>query len=197
MDIERSICVVDNVANGFDVYRLDTGGFLRTLEVGKPTKTYAKGVVFANVSNAIIAGSDHGRVYIFDRKSGLVLAKIKHSRAGGVETISVRAFLEKCFTNLWGLQAHDDVDGSVLIASASIRDSFGECPIRVWKWTPPKKRQSPGSLIWSIWVMIEWTVRILTACAVVAYAYEKTGKVRGECIAGVCNSDIPQAILVG
>ncbi|KJA19787.1 hypothetical protein HYPSUDRAFT_204366 [Hypholoma sublateritium FD-334 SS-4] len=160
VDIERRICVVDNVATGFDIHKLDTGGFLRTLEVGKPTKTYAKGVVFANASNAVIAGSDHGRVYIFDRKSGHILKRIKHSRTGGAETIS----------------AYDNVDGSVLIASASIRDSFGECPIRVWKWTPSKKRQSAGSLIWSIWVMIEWAVRILTACAVVAYAYEKTGK---------------------
>ncbi|KJA13417.1 hypothetical protein HYPSUDRAFT_209558 [Hypholoma sublateritium FD-334 SS-4] len=141
VDIERSICVVDNVANGFDIYRLDTGGFLRTLEVGKPTKTYAKGVVFANLSNAIIAGSDHGRIYIFDRKSGLVLAKIKHSRTGGVETIS----------------AHDNVDGSVLIASASItarsenaRYVFGNGPHR-----------RSGKVL---------------EVSYVAYAYEKTGK---------------------
>ena len=102
MDVERGICVIDNVSDGFDIHRLDrdNGTFIRTLEVGKPTKTYAKGVVFANGSHAVIAGSDHGRVYIFDRKSGLLLTKIKHSKTGGVETISVCHFLYKYFLNL-------------------------------------------------------------------------------------------------
>ncbi|KJA13352.1 hypothetical protein HYPSUDRAFT_59954 [Hypholoma sublateritium FD-334 SS-4] len=162
VDIGRNICVIDNVANGFDIHRLDrdAGTFVRTLEVGKPTKTYAKGVVFANESHAVIAGSDHGRVYIFDRKSGLILAKIKHSKMGGVETIS----------------AHDNPDGSVLIASASIQDPSGVCPIRLWTWTPSKKRQSAGSLIWSIWATIEWVIRILTVCAAIACAYDVAGK---------------------
>lgn len=41
--------------------------------------------------------------------------------------------------------------------------------------------------------MIEWAVRILTACAMVAYAYEKTGKVRGvECTASVCKLTFPK-----
>lgn len=89
VDIERNICVVDNVARGFDIYALDTGSFIRTLEVGLLTKTYGKGVVFANRSQAVIAGSDHGQVYIFDRKAGTVLMKLKRSKSGGVETVTV------------------------------------------------------------------------------------------------------------
>ncbi len=95
MDEDRSLIVIDNVANGFDIYGLEqsTKGskfkFVRTLEVGKPSKTYAKSVVFANGSQAVIAGSDHGKVYIFDRKSGRVLKKITHANSGGVETVSV------------------------------------------------------------------------------------------------------------
>lgn len=83
VDIERNICVVDNVARGFNIYTLDTGSFVRTLEVGLPTKTYGKGIVFANGFRAVVAGSDHGQVYIFNHKSGAVLKKIYHSKSGG------------------------------------------------------------------------------------------------------------------
>lgn len=91
MDTERSLIAVDNVATGFDLYKIVNGDkkFVRTLEVGKPSKTYAKSVVFGNGSRAVVAGSDHGKVYIFDRMSGVVLKKITHSKNGGVETVSV------------------------------------------------------------------------------------------------------------
>lgn len=91
MDTERSLIAVDNVATGFDLYKIVNGDkkFVRTLEVGKPSKTYAKSVIFGNGSRAVITGSDHGKVYIFDRGSGCVLKKISHSKNGGVETVSV------------------------------------------------------------------------------------------------------------
>ncbi len=95
MDEDRSLIAIDNVASGFDLYGLEQSSqgakfkFIRTLEVGKPSKTYAKSVVFANGSQAVVTGSDHGKVYIFDRRSGRVIKKITHSKSGGVETVSV------------------------------------------------------------------------------------------------------------
>lgn len=99
MDAERSIIVVDNVATGFDLYKIVNGEkkFVRTLEVGKPSKTYAKSVVFGNGSRAVITGSDHRKVYIFDRVSGCVLKKMAHSKGGGVETVSVSYFFHSGF----------------------------------------------------------------------------------------------------
>ena len=86
---EHRICVIDNVSNGFDVYRLDSGQFVRTLVTREPIKTYPKGVAFANNCQAIIGGSDHGYVYIFERKSGIILGKLAHARNDGVQTITV------------------------------------------------------------------------------------------------------------
>lgn len=89
MDLEHNICVVDNVGNGFDLYKLDSGHFVRTFLTREPVKTYPKGVAFANNCRAVIAGSDHGRVYIFDRKTGRNIKTIKHGKEGGVQIIGV------------------------------------------------------------------------------------------------------------
>ncbi|KDR78697.1 hypothetical protein GALMADRAFT_137715 [Galerina marginata CBS 339.88] len=89
VDLERRLCVIDNVGNGFDIYKVDTGSFVRTLSTGDPLKTHPKGVAFVDRSHAIVGGSDHGQVYVFDRKTGKVLRKLKHSRQGGAETIAV------------------------------------------------------------------------------------------------------------
>jgi len=83
------ICVVDNVGNGFDLYKMDSGLFVRTLPTKAPIRTYPRGVAFADNTQAVIGGSDHGQVYIFDRRSGKVLERLKHSRTGGVETLAV------------------------------------------------------------------------------------------------------------
>ena len=82
--------MIDNVSNGFDIYRLDSGQFVRTLVTREPIRTYPKGVAFANKCQAIIGGSDHGCVYIFERKSGCLLEKLTHARNDGVQTIEVR-----------------------------------------------------------------------------------------------------------
>jgi hypothetical protein len=89
VSLEHRICVIDNVSNGFDIYRLDSGQFVRTLVTREPIRTYPKGVAFANNCQAIIGGSDHGYVYIFERKSGRLLGKLAHARNDGVQTIEV------------------------------------------------------------------------------------------------------------
>lgn len=181
MDIDRKQCVIDNVNVGFDIYEIDTGDFVRALEVGKPFKTFGKGVAFANGNNAVIGGSDHGMVYIFDRESGTILKKIRHSKTGGVETIAVRNFFlsldseHRWLTpiHLLLLQVYDADGGSVLIATASVSDVFGSsCPIYLWRWVPAKKRGKSRSSRWSIWDAMQWTCQILVACAAMAYMYE-------------------------
>jgi hypothetical protein len=83
---------MDNVSNGFDIYKLECGTFVKTLVTKEAVKTYPKGVAFADKSRLVIGGSDPGLVYIFERKTGRVLKKLKHTRGGGVETIGVRIF---------------------------------------------------------------------------------------------------------
>ena len=95
MNLEHRICVIDNVSNGFDIYRLDSGQFVRMLVTREPIRTYPKGVAFANNGQVIIGGSDHGYVYIFERRSGCLLGKLAHARNDGVQTIEVRITISK------------------------------------------------------------------------------------------------------
>jgi hypothetical protein len=87
--MERRLCVIDNVNNGFDIYKIDSGNFVRTLVTRDPIKTYPKGVTFANHGQAIVGGSDHGRAYIFECKSGRMITTLSHGNNEGVQTIGV------------------------------------------------------------------------------------------------------------
>jgi WD40 repeat protein len=60
-----------------------------------PYKTYPKGVCFADDARIIVTGSDHGLVYVFDRKSGRCLDTLKHANEGGVQTITMSEVLFK------------------------------------------------------------------------------------------------------
>lgn len=91
---------MDNVENGFDLYRMDTGNFVRTFLTRKATKTYPKGVAFADRSGLIIGGSDHGKVYVFERKTGRLVKRLKHAGSGGVEAIAVSPILNSCWRPL-------------------------------------------------------------------------------------------------
>jgi hypothetical protein len=46
-------------------------------------------VVFAEDCSLIVIGSDHGFVYVFDRRSGNVLDKLEVSKHNWVQTITV------------------------------------------------------------------------------------------------------------
>ncbi len=81
--------MIDNVANGFDIYKMDSGNFVRTLVTRDPIKMYPKGVAFANRCQAVVGGSDHGLVYLFERKSGSIITTLRHAKEGGIQTIEV------------------------------------------------------------------------------------------------------------
>jgi outer membrane protein assembly factor BamB len=77
------------VGNGFDLYNLDTAEFVRTFPTKDPKETYPKGVAFVDRARAVVGGSDHGLVYIFQRKTGHLIDTLKYERRGGVETLAV------------------------------------------------------------------------------------------------------------
>jgi outer membrane protein assembly factor BamB len=81
--------VVDNARNGFDLYQLDTATHIRTFPTGNPSRHLPKQVAFGEDSKVVVAGSDHGAVYVFDRKTGKPLEVLHHADKGLVQTITV------------------------------------------------------------------------------------------------------------
>ena len=53
-----------------------------------------KQVVFCEDHKAVVGGSDHGHVYVFDRRSGQTLDKLPHDDKGMVQTIAVGKVLQ-------------------------------------------------------------------------------------------------------
>lgn len=80
--------MVDNIESGFDLHRLDTGHWKRNFPVGKPTRKLPKQVAFGERSKVVVGGSDHGAVYVFDRKTAFPLHVLGHGD-GLVQTLTV------------------------------------------------------------------------------------------------------------
>ncbi|KAJ3507463.1 hypothetical protein NLJ89_g6292 [Agrocybe chaxingu] len=87
-DLNSKLCVVDNAKDGFDLYRMDTGMFVRGFTTRDATRINPKNVAFANDSRAVVSGSDHSIAYIFEKNTGHVLKMLQHSKRGGVETVT-------------------------------------------------------------------------------------------------------------
>lgn len=84
----RGQFVMDNGTN-FALHNLQSGMLVHIFSTGKPIKRFPKQVVFAEDDTVVVGGSDHGAVYVFDRKTGNILDRMVHSRQGLVQTIVV------------------------------------------------------------------------------------------------------------
>lgn len=73
---------MDNAVDGFDLYNLETGLFMRNFPTGIPKKRYPKQVAFGEDARVVVGGSDHGAVYVFDRKTGKTLDVLFHAEEG-------------------------------------------------------------------------------------------------------------------
>jgi hypothetical protein len=87
----RNLFVIDNYHNGFDLYKLDDCKWLRTYATDMAYVAKPKQVSFGEQGRAIVGGSDHGSVYVFDRKTGGRLDILPHAKGGMVQTITVRS----------------------------------------------------------------------------------------------------------
>jgi hypothetical protein len=87
--VRRNLFVIDNTIDGFNLYHLDDASYIRNFHTGNPIKNVAKQVAFGEDDRIIVGGSDHGVVYVFDRKSGSPLGVLQHAKDGQVQTVTV------------------------------------------------------------------------------------------------------------
>jgi hypothetical protein len=159
--------VVDSVINGLDVYELDSGRWMANFNTGKPPIQYPNGVAFADRLNAVVCGSDHGAVYVFDMQSGARKKVLRHG-GEGVQTVTVRDMFQGTSIILTVLQTHDTNDASIIVSAST--STPGKRSICVWKRkltvvTPTRARRS-GS---------EEFVRFVMLVIIVAFMYQNVG----------------------
>ncbi|OJT06782.1 hypothetical protein TRAPUB_2365 [Trametes pubescens] len=146
---KQQLVVVDNVGSGFDVWSLNGGTHQRTFPTGKPTRFLPRQVDFVDGAQAIVGGSDHGAVYVFDRKTGAPLDVLRHAQQGPVQTI-----------------ATTERDGYSVIASGT---SCGTGTILVWrgkKTTATSPKQGRSLTLGSV---VRACIQLLMLAAAVAF----------------------------
>jgi outer membrane protein assembly factor BamB len=124
--------VIDNVLDGFDLYRLDTvrAQWLRSFRTSQLTVRMHKQVTFCEDDEVVVGGSDHGKVYAFDRRSGQSLDELPHEDGGMVQTISVSR-VPRFLAESDESQARDTAEGT-LVGAATSADR-GRISISIWK----------------------------------------------------------------
>ena len=89
INYDRGNFAVDNVTEGFSLYSLEDMKFLREYPTGKPMKRFPKQVEFGEEGRILVGGSDHGTIYVFDRKTGLVMDTLNHEDDGLAQAVTV------------------------------------------------------------------------------------------------------------
>ncbi|KAJ6626391.1 hypothetical protein B0H10DRAFT_1941947 [Mycena sp. CBHHK59/15] len=99
---------------------------------------------------AIVCGSDHGVVYVFDRRSGDTLDELRIDTNGWVQTITTT-----------------DCNGVSTILAAKSREIGGPNEIFVWRKRTEKRRFTAG-VSWSMMTI----VHVVMVIATVAFLYQ-------------------------
>ena len=90
---DQGLFAIDNVAQGFLLYTLEDMQFLREYPTGKPTKRFPKQVEFGKDSRVLVGSSDHGTIYVFDRKTELMVETLQHEDDGLSQALTVSVIL--------------------------------------------------------------------------------------------------------
>lgn len=89
--------ILDDVAQGVALMKLAGTERVKTFEVpGKQRRS--RNVAFQDGTSTIVVGSDHGNIYIFDRRSGEIIDTIHIGARDWVQSISVRLKPVTCLT---------------------------------------------------------------------------------------------------
>jgi WD40 repeat protein len=91
MDDSCSIFVCDNFNDGFNVYGLESGVFVKELcrKARGQIRRRVMQLAFVEGNTAIVGGGAHGHATVWDVDSGKVIASLKHANRGFVQTIAV------------------------------------------------------------------------------------------------------------
>ena len=93
INYDQGLFAIDNVAQGFSLYMLEDMQFLHEYLTGKLTKCFPKQVEFGEDSHVLVGGSDHGTIYVFDRKTALVVETLQHEDDGLSQALTVSVIL--------------------------------------------------------------------------------------------------------
>ncbi|KAI0740242.1 WD40-repeat-containing domain protein [Earliella scabrosa] len=110
--------------DGFSLHQLSSGATIATYEIEDSLTSLPRPVIFGEGRRVVIVGSNHGRVYVFEKKGGQPIDVLQHDVCGTVQSIA----------------AHWDGRTSTIVCATS---SNGRPSMSIWVRVDHKAR--PGS----------------------------------------------------
>ncbi|KAJ7056023.1 WD40-repeat-containing domain protein [Mycena amicta] len=146
LDAAKGVLCMDDPSTGVNLYRLADRELIKSFSV--PVKKFQRirQVRLLNGCTSIVSGSDHGTVYVYDRRSGSLVAELR------------------LHPNEWTAT----IDGIPTIFAAQTRDITGANDIFVWGQRTNKRR-----LIGRVIAVFVLLVKVMILLAALAFAFEK------------------------
>jgi hypothetical protein len=88
INVKEDALIINDVSKGVAIYKLSTTDRIKTFEVPCMTRRLHF-VTFHDGNSAIVIGSDHGKVYVFDRRTGNVIDTIDIGVRDWLQSIAV------------------------------------------------------------------------------------------------------------
>ncbi len=85
----KDIVGIDDPAEGVALVRLQDGARVRTFPVPVRKSCRPRQVAFAEEGKVVVCGSDHGKVYVFDRRTGGKIDELHVDQEDWVQTLTV------------------------------------------------------------------------------------------------------------
>lgn len=144
INIKDDIFILDDTAQGIGLYKLSSCERIKTFEVPMKVGRRSRTVAFHDQNTAVISGSDHGRVYIYERRLGTVRDTLYTGHDDWVQSIAVSYKPSKKDTNrLTFIQAFDNEGTASIVIGRSGENIRGSNPLQVWVKKDPVLRAVP------------------------------------------------------
>lgn len=88
INVKEDVLIIDDVAQGVGVFKLSTTDRIKTFDVPFAVRRRRQ-VAFHDGNSSIVTGSDHGTIYVFDRRTGNIIDTIDIGVKDWVQSIAV------------------------------------------------------------------------------------------------------------
>ncbi|KAJ7876640.1 hypothetical protein B0H13DRAFT_1558635, partial [Mycena leptocephala] len=89
LDVRKGVLCMDEPSSGTNLYRLEDHTRVKTFPVAVTKQKRVRQVDFLDECKFIVSGSDHGIVYVFNRRSGDIVDELRVDPREWVQTVAV------------------------------------------------------------------------------------------------------------
>ncbi|KAJ7123789.1 WD40-repeat-containing domain protein, partial [Mycena crocata] len=89
IDLRKGVLCMDEPSSGVNIYRLEDHTRVKTFPVAVTKQKRLRQVDFVDKCKFIVSGSDHGVVYVYDRRSRKIADELRVDQGEWVQTIAV------------------------------------------------------------------------------------------------------------